>query len=115
MPLCFCWDTKYICVNVSCATQSGAIELRNAISKLINTYHITAVADDILVSARHAQSLQTALNYCNEAVLSAKNNAAAELTASDIREALNALGDIVGKTDNEAVLDRIFSKFCIGK
>lgn len=106
---------KYTCVNVSCATQSGAVELRNAISKLINTYHITAVADDILVSARHAQSLQTALNYCNEAVLSAKNNAAAELTASDIREALNALGDIVGKTDNEAVLDRIFSKFCIGK
>ena len=38
-----------------------------------------------------------------------------ELVASDVREALNALGEITGKTDNEQILDRVFSKFCIGK
>ncbi len=107
--------SKYTCVKISCATQSGTEILKSSISKLINTFHITASADDILVSARHAQSLQSALEFCKSAVKNAKADVAAELTASDIREALNALGDIVGKTDNEAVLDRIFSKFCIGK
>jgi len=39
----------------------------------------------------------------------------AELVALEIREALDALGDITGRTTPEEVLDRIFAKFCIGK
>jgi tRNA modification GTPase len=32
-----------------------------------------------------------------------------------LREALQALGDVVGHTDIEQILDVIFSSFCIGK
>ena len=39
----------------------------------------------------------------------------AELAASEIRNALENLGEIVGKVDCEEILDKIFSKFCIGK
>jgi len=38
-----------------------------------------------------------------------------EFAAFDIREGLNCLGEITGKTMNEEVLDRIFSTFCLGK
>ena len=38
-----------------------------------------------------------------------------ELVALELREALNALGEITGKTTPEEVLDRIFANFCIGK
>jgi tRNA modification GTPase len=38
-----------------------------------------------------------------------------ELVALEVREALNALGEITGKTTPEEVLDRIFANFCIGK
>ena len=106
---------EYKSVQVSCLCRTGAEQLKQEISKLIDTHHITASADDILVSARHAQSLQSAVDFCISAKNGAEKNRPAELIASDLYCALNALGDIVGKTDNEAILDRIFSKFCIGK
>ena len=38
-----------------------------------------------------------------------------ELVALELREALDALGEITGRTTPEEVLDRVFAKFCIGK
>jgi tRNA modification GTPase len=42
-------------------------------------------------------------------------DAPAELLASDLRQALDALGEILGRVDNETMLDRLFATFCIGK
>ena len=39
----------------------------------------------------------------------------AELVASHLREGLGHLEAIVGKVDNERVLDKLFASFCIGK
>jgi len=38
-----------------------------------------------------------------------------DLVAMDLRIAANAVGEIVGKTSTEDLLDSIFSTFCIGK
>jgi len=38
-----------------------------------------------------------------------------EIVAMDLRIAVNAVGEIVGKTTTEDLLDMIFSQFCIGK
>jgi len=42
-------------------------------------------------------------------------NETLELVAMDLRIAVNAIGEIVGKTATEDLLDMIFSQFCIGK
>ena len=103
------------CAELSCTTHEGVAKLRETIERIIEKFHIRASADDILVSARHADALNRALVSLQAAREKIANGDAGELTASDLREALDALGEIVGKTDNEAILDRIFSKFCIGK
>ncbi len=102
-------------VKISCETGEGVDELRNIIVKLIETKHITASADDILVGARHAAALERARDALFGASEKISINEPSELVASDLREALYNIGEIVGKTDHEQILDRIFSKFCIGK
>ena len=38
-----------------------------------------------------------------------------ELIVADLRDALEAIGGVIGKVDNEQMLDRLFKQFCIGK
>ena len=38
-----------------------------------------------------------------------------EFVAEELRGALDAVGEVVGKADSEEVLGKIFGTFCIGK
>jgi tRNA modification GTPase len=68
-----------------------------------------------MINSRH----QDALNRARAATLSTlaalKENQTLELVALDLRIAVNAIGEIVGQTTTEDLLDMIFSQFCIGK
>jgi tRNA modification GTPase len=69
----------------------------------------------IVSNARHKDSLDRALRNMLSVDRAFKKDLPPELVAVDLREAINSLGLIVGKTVSEDVLDRIFEKFCIGK
>ena len=70
---------------------------------------------DIMVNRRHVDILRRAFDFLCSAKNAIIKNISAEFIASDIRQALDILGDITGKYDNEAVLDRVFANFCVGK
>ena len=38
-----------------------------------------------------------------------------ELIAADLRDAVEHIGEVVGRVDNERMLDSLFKQFCIGK
>jgi len=71
--------------------------------------------DSVLVSARHATALARARGCIVEAREKLQRDEPTELVASDLRDAIDAMGEIVGRIDNEAMLDTLFAKFCIGK
>jgi tRNA modification GTPase len=60
---------------------------------------------------RHAESLTEAAERVSRALAQPEP----ELAAEDVRLAARALGRVSGRVDPEAVLDRVFSSFCIGK
>jgi tRNA modification GTPase len=69
--------------------------------------------DEIIVAeARHHDALLRA-EACLARTIGQK--LAPTLIASDVRNAVEALGEITGESVGEEILDRIFSKFCIGK
>lgn len=102
-------------VKVSCATLAGIGGLKDKMRDFIRSRLSASALDDVTVGARHAEALGRAVASLGGARDKIVSSAPAELAASDLSEALSALGEIVGKTDCEDVLDRIFSKFCIGK
>ncbi len=66
-------------------------------------------------NVRHKDALKKALAACNRVKQGLEGEVSPDLLAIDIKAALDHLGDIVGETTTEDVLDLIFARFCIGK
>lgn len=69
----------------------------------------------IITNERHKSLLLKSCEYLVNAKKLASENAGNELISLEIREAMSALEEIIGKTTNVDILNNIFSKFCIGK
>ena len=67
------------------------------------------------INARHKTLLESTLESLQSAAALVSTNAPPELSAVELRAALDSLGRIVGATDTEEILGGIFSRFCIGK
>ncbi len=103
---------------VSAMTGLGLVELGLEITQVIDRFAPDAFgAAELAVNARHAEALRRAEVVLDTAAngLSAENEYPIELISSDLRSALDALGEIAGRVDHERMLDALFSNFCIGK
>jgi tRNA modification GTPase len=68
-----------------------------------------------LLNARHRAALERARDALRRAREAAQSEAFEECVALEIQSALQALGEIIGETATEDLLDQIFSQFCVGK
>jgi tRNA modification GTPase len=68
-----------------------------------------------MINSRHQEALNRARIATRRASLALRADETLELVAMDLRIGVNAIGEIVGKTTTEDLLDSIFSQFCIGK
>jgi tRNA modification GTPase len=102
-------------LRVSALTGEGIVDLRRKLHELLEEEVAPVDAGEVILSARHADALREAKEDIGRAVEGLQGKASAELVASDLRGALDALGRITGKVDNEAMLDKLFARFCIGK
>jgi tRNA modification GTPase len=101
-------------VDVSGVTGDGLEALRKRITKFLSV----AGGGDSLVAttaARCRDSLDSAVDALDRARAIAGGEVDQELLAIEIRETLDALGRLVGAVHTDDLLDRVFSRFCIGK
>jgi tRNA modification GTPase len=75
------------------------------------------VAGEIVTQARHHEHLRQCLTYLGQAhdVLADEEKPPWELVALELGSAIHELGEITGEEVGEAILDRIFGQFCLGK
>jgi tRNA modification GTPase len=67
------------------------------------------------MTARCDDSLRQAAAGLQRALAAIEQRVGEEIVAAELRAALDELGRIVGAVYSDDVLDRIFSRFCIGK
>src|SRR5665213_221128 len=102
-------------VDVSCLSGQGIEALKDAIKNLVWAGEIKAEMLQVAINSRHQDALNRARAAARLATDALAADATLELVAMDLRIAANAVGEIVGKTTTEDLLDSIFSTFCIGK
>ena len=102
-------------IEVSCLDPSAGDELREllyreiALDRAIRTTSLTAI------NSRHQHCLRKAAEAVKKSRACLDAGKSPEFVAMDLRSALEAVGEVVGKTDVEEILGEIFSTFCIGK
>ena len=103
------------CVETSALDGTGIEALKDAIRAAVWSGEIRADMLPAMINARHQDALRRARASLEHSLDALRGDATPELVAADLRLAANAVGEVVGKTSTEDLLDSIFSQFCIGK
>ena len=102
-------------IATSCLTGEGIGRIVDAIAQTARGNQPADAPMLAAINARHQVCLERARLCLREAEEELQNQADPELVAVPLREALDAAGDVVGATDIEEILGKIFNTFCIGK
>jgi tRNA modification GTPase len=69
----------------------------------------------LTINARQNATLQRAAAALDRAIEALRNALGLEVVSIELRDALHELAEVIGATDNEDILTRLFQNFCIGK
>lgn len=99
-------------IKVSAKRGEGVEELKK---KILDSVDLKVDTSGLVITnMRHEEALKEALSALKEAD-SAAESESADIVAFLVKRAWTAFGKITGETENEAIIDKIFSKFCLGK
>jgi len=102
-------------VMISTKTGENMDELKEMLLEYVTTKNV-GVGSVVLTNTRHIEAVKAAIVALENSIDSARNELInLDLVSIDIKSVWVALGDITGNSDNEKIIDDIFSKFCVGK
>lgn len=102
-------------VVVSAKKRTGLDALKRRIITGVSGYGGEPIQGAVITRQRHRDALVRALDATRQAQEGVRKGVSPELASVDLRLSLEALGEVVGETSTEDLLNRIFSEFCIGK
>lgn len=102
-------------VKLSAAQNQGIEDLEKSIINAVQNQELQAANLDLAINQRQAAALTRAKIALEQVKKTIDQNLPFDFWSIDLRTAIQALGEITGEEVTESVLDRIFSRFCIGK
>ena len=87
----------------------------NKITEIYNLDKLEIKDQTYLSNARNISLLKKSLNNINNSITHIENNSPIDIVELELKESWNTLGEIIGKTYTDELLDQLFSRFCLGK
>lgn len=109
------YKTAPCCVDsIVVSAKSGDVEeIKAALYEMFSAGEIET-SDLLITNERHLNCLQIARKQIEDAIADSKA-ATLDIVASSVRAAWETLGQITGTNVQEDIINRIYSKFCLGK
>ncbi len=99
-----------------CSIDGVGLELlKDTIKELVWSGEVRVEMLQVMINSRHQDALRRGKEATERTTALLRAGQPLELVAMELRIGMNAIGEIVGKTTTEDLLDSIFSQFCIGK
>ncbi len=108
------FNEKYI-TKISALKGKGIKELEKKIKSAILDGGDIVLEEKIIINSRHKKILEEVKKSLDRAEEALKDKMSEEFPSYDLKTAFELLGEIIGETAREDILDKIFSQFCIGK
>jgi tRNA modification GTPase len=102
-------------VTTAATCDRGIEDLETAILDAVSTDNLQAANIDLAINQRQAAAITKAKISLEQCIVTIHNKLPLDFWTIDLRGAIQALGEVTGEEVTESVLDRIFSRFCIGK
>lgn len=102
-------------IETSMVLDEGIELLENSIKEMFELGEIGSTDMTYISNARHIAKLKQALTSLEDAIEAMKIGMLVDMVEIDIKNAWHILGEILGEDIGDALLDELFSKFCLGK
>jgi len=100
-------------IGISAATGAGLTDLEHTLAEILRGG--ASGVTPALITARQHAAIERALAHLHDARAAWELGVPQDLLATSVRAALHAVGEVTGEQVDEAVLNEIFSRFCVGK
>jgi tRNA modification GTPase len=102
-------------VETSTIKNSGIEELKDKIKELFNIEEIKTKDYTYLSNSRQISLAKKAYKELKQAEESLENNVPIDMVEIDLKDAFDTLGEIIGETYSDKIIDNLFKNFCVGK
>lgn len=102
-------------IEISVKENIGIDKVKNKIRDLFNIGEIKSNDLTYLSNARTISLLKKSLNIIDNTIKEINSNSPIDIVELGFKDAWNTLGEVIGATYKEELLDELFSRFCLGK
>lgn len=102
-------------IRTSLINGEGIEEIENSIEELVYGGEITQKESMMVNNVRHIELLKQSRDSLKDAYAMAQNREALDFLEIDIKNAYDFLGEIIGETVSDDIINEVFARFCLGK
>lgn len=102
-------------VETSMKTGRGIDMIEESIEDMVYGGKVKPTDNILLTNARHAGLLEAAVKSAEDAIAMTLRKEALEFIEIDVNSCYQSLGEIIGETATDDIIDEVFTRFCLGK